>query len=459
MVRPFMDPASSSVFGAPHLFPLLAETNWAQGLLPLVSVILFVLVFSFLAAMVEAAYLALPTTRAKAMEDSDDKLSRRAGRIRLDFGKPLATMVILNNATNIAGSMLAGYFAEDYFEGLGIGPSMRTAMTVFTVVLTLVVIIACEILPKTIGENHSEKVARLSSWPIWALQGVLTPIVWLANIVQKPFQRVGPHPTSEEDIAHLASLGQEQGAIEEHEEDMIHRVLKLNDLQAENIMTPRVDMLALPADQTLEQVQEQLGQIGRSLIPLYGRNRDEVVAILRRSDALVALAKDKMKLKLSDPEIASKPYFVPRSMTADKLLVKFQRRTEHMAIVVGDYGETIGLVTIEDVVEEIVGEIYDEEDIGTGNGISRLSNEELLCDGAAEVKDVNELFEMEVPNHRSVAGLLLDEMERIPKKGERHESHGLAFLIEDANDRAILKVRVKKLPPPQEPSETGDFAP
>ena len=453
-----MDSTSCSFFAPLRLFPLLAETNWTQGLAPLAVCILLVLVFSFLAAMVEAAYMALPTTRANAMEESENAMERRAAKIRLDFSKPLATMVILNNATNISGSMLAGYFAQDYFEtSLGMAPGpLTTAMTIFTIVLTLVVIIACEIIPKTIGEHHSPAVAKYSAYPMWGAQAILTPIVWLANFAQRPFERVGPQQTTEAEIAHLTSIGQEQGAIEEHEGDMIHRVLALNDITAGDIMTPRVEMIALPADQTLDEAADQLGQANRSLIPVYGKNRDEVVAILDRMDALLALAKDKGKLKLDDPSVSFKPYYVPTSMPADELLVKFQRRTEHMAIVVGEYGETVGLVTIEDVVEEIVGEIYDEQDIGTGNGILRVSPDELLCDAAVDVKAVNEAFEMEVPNHRSVAGLLLDEMERIPKKGEELRVHGLSFRIEDANERAILKVRVKKLPPPVDPEAIGD---
>ena len=451
-----MDLESWSPVSAPAFSPILAEVGWADGLASLLVCLILVLVFAFLAAMVEAAFLALPTTRAKAMQESDNALERRAGDLRIDFAKPLATMVVLNNITNITGSMLAGYFAQSYFEGLGMTTGLRTAMTVFTASLTLVVIIVGEIIPKTIGENHSAKVAKYASYPISAMQVVLAPVVWLVGLSQMPFRRVGLHPTTEAEIAQLTSIGQEQGAIEEHEGDMIHRVLALNDVTAGDIMTPRVEMLALRADQTLAEAADQLAQMNRSLIPVYGKNRDEVVGILHRMDALLALAKDKTTLQLTDSSICSKPYYVPTSMTADELLVRFQRRTEHIAIVVGQYGETVGLVTIEDVVEEIVGEIYDEEDIGSGNGIVRVAQDELLCDAAAEIKAVNEAFEMEVPNHRSVAGLLLDEMERIPKKGEEHTAHGLSFRIEDANERAILKVRVKKLPAPVAAQEPGE---
>src|SRR5262245_55121166 len=150
-----MDPVSCSPVAAPAFVPLLAEATVVQGLLPLVVCVLLVVALSFLAAMVEAAFLALPTTRAKAMEGSDNVLERCAGRLRLDFAKPLATMVVVNNATNIAGSMLAGYFAEDYFESRGLGTGVKTGMTLFTISLTLVVIIAAESVPKTIGEHHS----------------------------------------------------------------------------------------------------------------------------------------------------------------------------------------------------------------------------------------------------------------------------------------------------------------
>jgi magnesium and cobalt exporter, CNNM family len=441
-----MDPASTSSPTGPAA--LLAEAVWTQGLTPVLLCVLLVLTTSFLAAMAEAAFLALSTTKAKSMEESENPMERLAGKLRLDFAKPLASMVVVNNA-HIAGSTLAGYFAKSYFAGLGVG-SVDTALGLFTAALTLLVIVWGEIVPKTIGENHSATIAKYAAYPVWFATMALAPVLWLMHIAQKPFQRVGPHPTTEEEIAQLASIGQEQGAIEEHEGDMIHRVLKLNDITAEEIMTPRVEMIALPADQTLAQAADQLAQMNRSLIPVYGKNRDEVIAILDRMDALLSMARDKADLPLTHPSFSFKPYFVPRTMPADELLVKFQRRTEHMAIVVGEYGETIGLVTIEDVLEEIVGEIYDEEDIGTGNGIQRLSPDELICLGAAEIRDVNELLTSEVPNHRSVAGFLLDELERIPAKGDEHSAHGLWFRIEDANERAILKVRVRKLPTPAE---------
>jgi CBS domain containing-hemolysin-like protein len=440
-----------------HL-PLLAVTDWTQGLAPLLICVVVVLALSFLSSMVEAAFVSLPPTRAKAMEESLHPMERLAGRMRSEFVRGIAALVVLDNATDIAGSMFIGFVAQEYFEGLGLAESMSTAMAVFTAALTIVVIVVSKIVPKAIGESHSVAISKYAAVPIWVVQWLLTPVVWVSNLALRPFRRVGPHPTSEAEIAHLSTIAQEQGAIEEREEDMIHRVLKLNDIPVEQIMTPRAEMVSLQADQTLGEAAEELSQITRSLVPLWRKNRDDVVAILDRMDALLALARDKGDLPLSDPSISFKPFYVPGSMTADKLLVKLQRRTEHLAIVVGDYGETVGLATLEDVLEEVVGEIYDEEDIGIGSGIQRVSAQELVCLGAVEVKEVNAALGTVIPNHRSVAGLLLDEMERIPQKGEALERHGVRLAIEDANERAILKVRVTKLAEPAASSEGTDGA-
>jgi CBS domain containing-hemolysin-like protein len=147
---------------------------------------------------------------------------------------------------------------------------------------------------------------------------------------------------------------------------------------------------------------------------------------------------------LTDPQIAVKPYFVPMTMPANKLLVQLQRRTDHLAVVVGEYGETVGLVTLEDVIEEIVGEIYDENDVGTGTGVTRESRDVVVALGASEVKDINDALGTEIPNHRTVAGLLLDELGDIPAQGATLTAHGVTFEVAERTERAILKVRIRR---------------
>jgi len=141
-------------------------------------------------------------------------------------------------------------------------------------------------------------------------------------------------------------------------------------------------------------------------------------------------------------------------------MVALQRRTQPLAIVVGEYGETVGLVTLEDVIEEIVGEIVDEEDLVSDEDIQRVADDEVLCDGRTEVNEINDTLGTEIPNHRTVAGLLLDEMERIPRRGESHEAFGAVFTVVAASEKAILKVRIRRLPKPSEtaPGEESEGA-
>ncbi len=437
----------STPAGTPALLTLLAQTE-GTSVAPVIVAAVVMVAASALASMTEAAFLSLSTARAHTLTESENRLDRLAGRMRLDFARPLAAVVVVNNLANIAGSGLTGMFFNEWVAASY--PQLVAAVSgAFFGVLTLVVIIWGEIVPKTIGERHNLAICRFSAPAVRFLQTMLTPVLWLVGLTQRPFLSVGArHVTSEEEIARLTDLGAEQGAIEGHEGEMIQRVFRLNDLTAEDIMTPRVEMVALQADAKLADVAEQLGEITRSRIPLYRGSRDEIVAILDRLESLLELANGRGELPLTHPDISFKPFFVPETMPADDLMVALQRRTQPLAIVVGEYGETVGVVTLEDVVEEIVGEIVDEDDLESGDDMQRTGDDELLCHGRAEVNAVNEMLDTEIPNHRTVAGLLLDEMERIPRRGEVLEAFGATFTVVEASEKAILRVRVRRLPKP-----------
>jgi CBS domain containing-hemolysin-like protein len=432
------------------------------GLVPTLIAAFLMLVMSALASMTEAAFLSLSTMKAHAMAESMNRLDRLAGFMRLNFSKPLATIVVVNNIANIAGSGLTGMFFNDWVA-LHYEDHIAIASGVFFGVLTLIVILAGEIVPKTYGEQHRIMICRLTAPGIRLLQTMLTPVIWLASLAQKRFLRTGArHVTSEAEIARLTDLAEEQGAIEEDESEMIQRIFRLNDITAADVMTPRIEMVTLEAGQTLADIADELGEITRSRIPVYRESRDDIVGVLDRSDALLALAQDQHSLPISDKRVCFKAFFVPETMPADDLIVTLQRRTQPLAIVVGEYGETVGLVTLEDVIEEIVGEIVDEGDLQDPDDIQLISETEILCDARIEVNDINETLGTEIPNHRTVAGLLLDEMERIPRRGETLATFGVLITVLEANEKAILKVRVVRDPSDSEieaaeqPPETGD---
>jgi CBS domain containing-hemolysin-like protein len=429
---------------------LAVVVEWATNL-DLVLVTLFILVLSALCSMTEAAFLSFTTLRAQSLAESENTMDRKAGRLRMDFDRPLAAIVILNNVANVTGTAMAGAVAQSHFE-TQLGTPASIAVGVFAALLTLLVILFGEIVPKTFGEKHRKTVVRVAAYPISGLMVVLTPIIWLVAKLQRPFSGAGlGHRTSEEEISLLTELGQEQGAIEPREGEFIQNVFP-----AEDIMIPRPEMVILDADQTVGRAAEELGKINRNRVPLYRGDRDHVVAILDRIDALLALAEDKDDLPLTDPSLSFKPYFIPESMRADRLLVRLQQRPEPMAIVVGEYGETLGLVTLEDVLEELVGDIVDEDDIDQGNGVLRIGPTEVLALGRAEIKDVNAHLEANLPNHRTVAGLVLDELGRIPKRNETFQAHGATFVISEVSDRAILKVQIRVVPPAADAENPGD---
>ena len=416
------------------------------ALWPVLVAAFIMLAMSALASMTEAAFLSLPTARAHSMSEDQHRLDRLAGRMRLDFARPLATIVVVNNIANIAGSGLTGMLFNTWVA-THFTNAVAIASGVFFGLLTLVVILAGEIVPKTYGEQHNVVVCRLTAPAIRFLQTALSPVIWLAGLAQKRFLRTGAgHVTSEEEITRLTDLAGEQGAIEEDESEMIQRIFRLNDITAEDVMTPRVEMVTLEADQTLGEIAEEIAEITRSRIPIYREQRDEIVGVLDRSNALLELARDHDSVKLTDARVCFKAFFVPETMPADDLMVALQRRTQPLAIVVGEYGETVGLVTLEDVIEEIVGEIIDEGDLADADDIQRVAENEIVCDARIEVNEVNEALGTDIPNHRTVAGLLLDELERIPRRGETLDAFGVVITIVEANEKAILKVRVHRHP-------------
>ena len=445
-------PAATPAF----LFLLAQAPGGSVSVAPSMVAAVFMVVASALASMTEAAFLSLSMARAHTLADSENRLDRGAGRMRLDFARPLATIVVINNIANIAGSGLTGMFFNDWVA-FHYPEWMAIVSGVFFGALTLVVILWGEIVPKTIGERHNVMICRLTAPGVRIMQTALLPVIWLVGLTQKPFLRVGSrHVTSEEEIARLTDLGTEQGAIEADEGEMIQRVFRLNDLTAEDVMTPRVEMVVFDSAKNLSDIAGELGDATRSRIPLYRGSRDDIVAVLDRSDALLAMARGQDDLPLTHPSISFRPFFVPETMAADDLMVALQRRTQPLAIVVGEYGETVGLVTLEDVIEEIVGEILDEEDLESDDEIQRVAADELVCLGRTEVNDVNEAPTTHIPTHRTVAGLLLDQLERIPRRGEAVETSGVELTVVEVSEKAILRVRVRRLPTPAEIAEAAD---
>ncbi|MCI0434570.1 MAG: hemolysin family protein, partial [Gemmatimonadetes bacterium] len=254
-----------------------------------------------------------------------------------------------------------------------------------------------------------------------------------------------PAPITPREIRHLTALGHVEGAIEEHERELIERAFRLDETQAWDIMTPRVDIVAWRGSLALKDVAIDLGTVRYSRIPIYGQTIDDVRGVLYVRDAYRALVSGQRDVLLKD--LAREPLVVPGSVPLSKLLRDFQTRRIHMAIVVDEYGGTDGLVTLEDVIEELVGEIVDEKDVAV-EPITRVSRTEIVALGEVDLREINHYFNAALPQleHRSLNGYLLEELGRVPEPGESFERDGISIEVLEATDTQVTRARLKRRP-------------
>ncbi len=412
-----------------------------------------VVLLSALCSLSEAAFLSLPVIRARALAKLGGRTARAVLRIRENVQNAILVIVMMNTIVNVVGTYLVTTHAARVAEEASRREDMLEVSGAWiTALLTAAIVVFGEILPKTVGERLSVGVCLAAAYPVLFLITLLRPVVWASEaIVDRLVPRRRGSVTAKEEIEAMAEEGQKDGTIHSREADVIQRVFRLNDIAAEDVMTPRIRCHMLPGDSTVEESREDLTRIQAARIPLFSGTRDNVTGVLRRADALLALGEGRGGTRLAD--LGTKAKFVPATMPVDRLLFEFQRERVQIAIVVGEYGETIGLATLEDVMEELVGEILDEKDVDERT-IKRVSREEILVHGQTEVARINRFFNTELPEDRpTIAGLLLEKLGRLPRAGEHCVTDGVDIVVDEVNEKAIVRVRILKDPSPREAAE------
>ncbi len=316
-------------------------------------VIGIVLAVSALCSGAEAALFSISLVRVRQAAEGGGAAARALLQIRANMGRPISTIVVINNIANIGGSIVIGDLAANIFGNRWIG--------LFSAGLTLAVIIFAEIIPKTLGERYANSIALLVAPPVRILTIIFTPIVWLIERLVAPIVGGSKGPTTNEaEIRLLARIGQQEGIIERDESEMIERVFRLNDTVAGHIMTPRVSLTYLYADDTLEEARERILTSEHSRLIVVGASIDEVRGIALRNELLAALLAGREHEPVA--EVMRPANFIPASVRADKLLQVFRQTRQHLAVVIDEYGGVAGVVTLEDVLEVLTGEIVDETD-------------------------------------------------------------------------------------------------
>ena len=422
-----------------------------------IGIIVVLILFNAVFSATEMALVTIRQSRLNQMVDDGNRGARRILRLKSDPGRFLAVIQI---GITFIGFLAAAFAGVSLSAGLELAleevPFLApyaggVALLVVTAILTVFTIIFGELVPKQIGLAHSERVAFMFGGMVDVLGRIFRPLVaFLTSVTRVVSGLFGAHVTdmeriSAEEIRLIIQQGGEQGILEAEEEQMIHAVIELGDQRIHEVMVPRTSMITLAAEATLEQAIDTVIEEGHSRVPVYDKTIDEVIGILYAKD-LLPLMKGTAEERPNLRSLLRVPVFVPESMSVDDLLHEFQRRKVHLAVVLDEYGGTAGLVTIEDLLEEIVGEIQDEYDEEEPM-IVHLSDDEARVDGRADVDDLGELFGVELSlededEYDTVGGLVYHRIGGVPKPGDQVKVSGLTLTVETTDGRRVGKVLV-----------------
>ena len=414
----------------------------------LVALVAVLVLFGSLLAMAEASLTRMNRVRAMALEEEGRRHATRLVEIETDPPSFLNAIYLWVMIAQNGSAILVAILAEHYLGDIWI--------TILSFLFTLAYFVIVEAMSKTFAILHSDRVAlRLSPLVYWLSRILYWPtrgLIAIANVLLPgKGLREGPF-VSEQDIRAMAEAGSEEGAIEEEEKELIHSIFEFGDTVVREVMTPEPDIVAVEVSDSLNAVQDLVIRHGYSRIPVYRERLEDIVGVVYAKDVLRELRGGQGQRSLED--LARKAAFVPESRKVSDLLRDMQRQKFHMALVVDEYGSLVGLVTLEDLLEEIVGEIFDEYDREDPN-VEPAGDGRYRVNARLPVDELNELLEVDLPQEDwdSVGGLMMGILGRVPAQGERVEVKGLRFTAEQVKGRRIAKVLVERIP---ESHDDGD---
>lgn len=398
--------------------------------------ILICLVLSALFSGAEIAFFSISESRLQAMADEGRKGSRMGLRLRSNPQRLLSTILIGNNLANVIAAALVTILAMKH------GPVIVAVTTGF---LTFIILLFAEIIPKTLGAKHSATAVQFLAFPIYGVEKAFSPILYfLEPLILKLTGGRGlavPFAT-EEELKIMLDAGGKAGVLESDEVKMIKNVFQFTDLTAEDVMTPRIYIFGLDGNLSLKEAKEDLFKSKFSRVPVFDGNLDNISGILYRNQALKELIQGQQDRSLK--ELSRPALFIPGAKPADDLLKQFQQEKRHIAIVVNEFGGVMGLVTTEDLLEEVVGEILDETDL-TEELIKRTGKNQILVNGRTEVRKINEFLKVSLNEEQNtISGLIQQELGHIPEIGEEVHADGCRMVVHDANEKSIKSVKIFK---------------
>lgn len=417
-----------------------------------IAQLLFLILLLFLSAFFSSAETAFTTTsriRMRTLAESGDKRAERVLTITDDMHKMLSAILIGNNIVNLSASSIATTLAIKIFGSMGAG--------IATGILTLLILIFGEISPKTFATIYSDNISLAYSSVIYGLMWILTPVIFIVNWLSMGFLKlmhVNPTPEktamTEEEFKTIVDVGHETGVLENAEHEMISNVFDFGDSQAKEIMIPRIDMTFARLDNTYDELIDIFREDKFTRIPVYEDSTDNVVGIINMKDLL--LCEDKIHFHVCD--LIREPYFTYEQKNTSELFLEMQKESINIAIVLDEYGVTAGMITLEDLLEEIVGEIRDEYDADEEDDLVKINDREYYIQGSMNLEDLCDELDLSFrsEDYDTVGGYLIGLLDHLPEKNEIVITDEDILLQVDKMDKNRIERIYMKLPAKKEDS-------
>ena len=413
-------------------------------------IILVVLVL--LSAFFSGSETALTTTnklRMKALADDNVTAANKFLKLIEEPSKTLSAILIGNNVVNMSASALTTTIVIRMFgnKWVGIGTGLVTLWVgIGTGLVTLIILIFSEIIPKTMSTIHADQIALKVAGPIYFITKLLTPVIFLINklsLLIMKLLRIDPNAKAasmtETELRTILDFSHEEGVIESEEREMLNNIVDFGDSVAKDVMVPRIDMDFVSVDLDYDQLMEEFDDNKHTRMPVYSETRDNIIGIVNLKD-VVFFEDNKENFSLID--ILRKPYFTYEFKKTSELLIEMRSQSIPLAIVLDEYGATAGLLTIEDLLEEIVGEIHDEYDSDEEEPIQLVGEHEYLVNGNTKIYDINDALglNLESSDYDSIAGHIIFLLDRLPEGGETITEDNVVYTV-----KSVIRNRVDKI--------------
>ena len=404
-----------------------------------IALIALLLMLSAVCSATETAFSSCNRIRLKKMADGGSKSAAKALKICDDFDKALTAILIGNNVVNIASSALATVFFTEKFGSGSVG--------IATAVMTVLVLIFGEILPKSLAKENSENFSVFMAAPLSAFMFIITPLIWIFTGIKKIVVKlVGSKDESpsvtEEELKYIIEEIEDEGVLEEQESDLVRSALDFDEITINSIFVPRVSVAAVDVEDDIEEIKELFLKTKYSRLPVYEKDIDHIIGVIHQADFFeMYVSKGKKDIR----RILNEPIYITESRKISETLQTMQKEKVHMAVVLDQYGGTAGICTLEDIIEELVGEIYDESD-EEDTSFVRISENCFEVSAELSVSDFLEragLDEKAIETERhSVGGWIMELLDRIPEEGECVFSPPFEMEIKMQDDQKIGRVRI-----------------